>query len=176
MQPERISGQPYSIRSDVWSAGLTLLELVTNKFPFPHEIGPIDLIFYITQSDVSKHFIFSLAHSHIFTRSRSRKPPSLEDEEDIKWSDKMKHFIKVTCVYLIFLIQSVDAHRLMNSFRLTVSATERPTPKEMLDHPWIVENMKREVKMATWIRQVWGWKRQDGYSVRFEPSFKSRLP
>ncbi|EJD03119.1 Pkinase-domain-containing protein [Fomitiporia mediterranea MF3/22] len=133
MAPERISGQAYSIRSDVWSAGLTLLELVTNKFPFPHEIGPIDLIFYITQSD----------------------PPSLEDEEDIKWSDKMKHFIQVT---------------------LTVSATERPTPKEMLAHPWIVENMKKEVKMATWIRQVWGWKRQDGYSVRFEPSFKSRLP
>lgn len=53
LQPERISGQSYSIRSDVWSAGLSLLELVTNKFPFPHDIGPIDLIFYITQSDVS---------------------------------------------------------------------------------------------------------------------------
>lgn len=41
------------MRSDVWSAGLSLLELATNKFPFPHEIGPIDLIFYITQGDVS---------------------------------------------------------------------------------------------------------------------------
>ncbi|KAL5528316.1 MKK1 [Sanghuangporus sanghuang] len=120
MAPERISGRNYTIRADVWSAGLSLLELVTNKFPFPHEIGPIDLIFYITQSD----------------------PPSLEDEEDIRWSDSMKHFIKLT---------------------LTVSAVDRPTPREMLSHPWIIENMKKEVKMARWIRQVWGWPRGDGY-------------
>ncbi|KAH8119253.1 kinase [Phellopilus nigrolimitatus] len=116
MAPERISGQSYSIRADVWSAGLSLLELVTNKFPFPHEIGPIDLIFYITQGD----------------------PPSLEDEEDVQWTDNMKHFIKLT---------------------LTVAAADRPTPKEMLLHPWLVENMKKEVKMAQWIRQVWGWPR-----------------
>ncbi|KAI5123676.1 hypothetical protein M0805_001704 [Coniferiporia weirii] len=114
MAPERISGQSYSIRSDVWSAGLSLLELVTNKFPFPHEVGPIDLIFYITQGD----------------------PPSLEDEADVQWSDSMKHFIKLT---------------------LTVAAADRPTPKEMLSHPWLVENMKKEVRMASWIRQVWGW-------------------
>lgn len=94
LQPERISGQSYSIRSDVWSAGLSLLELVTNKFPFPHDIGPIDLIFYITQSDVS---VVSLA-SFICGLLIHPKPPSLEDEEDVQYSDSMKNFIKQTFV------------------------------------------------------------------------------
>lgn len=34
MAPERISGSPYSIKSDVWSFGLTLMELAIARFPF----------------------------------------------------------------------------------------------------------------------------------------------
>jgi mitogen-activated protein kinase kinase len=42
----------YTIRSDVWSTGIALLELVQNKFPFPNDLGPIDLIMHITRSPV----------------------------------------------------------------------------------------------------------------------------
>ena len=51
-QPERISGKEYTIRSDVWSTGITLLELVQKRFPFPNDVPPIELIMYITQGDV----------------------------------------------------------------------------------------------------------------------------
>lgn len=34
MAPERIQGSPYTVKSDVWSVGLTLLELAVAKFPF----------------------------------------------------------------------------------------------------------------------------------------------
>lgn len=34
MQPERIQGSPYSIKSDVWSLGISLIELATARFPF----------------------------------------------------------------------------------------------------------------------------------------------
>ena len=57
-------------------------------------------------------------------------------------------------------------------YRLTVSPIDRPTPKEMLEHPFLVENMKKEVPMGVWISQVWGWKKnkRDGYSnVRLSP-------
>jgi mitogen-activated protein kinase kinase len=40
---------------------------------------------------------------------------------------------------------------------LIVDATTRPTPKDLLEHPWIVNVMKQEIKMALWIRQVWDW-------------------
>jgi serine/threonine protein kinase len=35
MAPERISGTRYSIQSDVWSFGLSLVELAVGRFPIP---------------------------------------------------------------------------------------------------------------------------------------------
>lgn len=64
------------------------------------------------------------------------EPPKLEDEPGVTWSDEMKNFIEQT---------------------LTINDKLRPTPKEMLAHPWIVNVMKQEVQMSRWIRQVWGW-------------------
>lgn len=34
MAPERIQGGAYSVRSDVWSVGLTIMELAVGRFPF----------------------------------------------------------------------------------------------------------------------------------------------
>ncbi|KAF5321535.1 hypothetical protein D9619_002002 [Psilocybe cf. subviscida] len=114
MAPERICGHEYTIRSDVWSTGISLLELVQNEFPFPADLPPIELMMYITTGE----------------------PPRLEDEPGVQWTDEMKEFIKET---------------------LTIDATTRPAPKDMLAHPWIVSVMKQEVHMGRWIRQVWGW-------------------
>ena len=33
----------------------------------------------------------------------------------------------------------------------------RPSPKEMLEHPWIANVMQNKVDMAYWMRKVWGW-------------------
>lgn len=51
-QPERLSGNDYTIRSDVWSTGISLLELVTNRFPFPTDLAAIELMMYIVQNEV----------------------------------------------------------------------------------------------------------------------------
>jgi mitogen-activated protein kinase kinase len=135
MAPERISGKEYTIRSDVWSTGIALLELAQKRFPFPNDVPPIELIMHITYSE----------------------PPKLEDEPEKNcfWSEEMKDFIKQT---------------------LIVDATTRPTPRDMLEHPWIVAVLKQEVKMARWIRQVWDWpkpgRQSRGPSLR--PSSSSR--
>lgn len=34
MAPERIKGDPYTVKSDVWSVGLTIMELAIGRFPF----------------------------------------------------------------------------------------------------------------------------------------------
>ncbi|KAF7358078.1 MAP kinase kinase MKK2/SSP33 [Mycena venus] len=62
----------YTVQSDVWSTGMFLLELVQNRFPFPSDLPPIELMMHITSSN----------------------PLRLEDESDRQWSDDMKDFIK----------------------------------------------------------------------------------
>ncbi|KAH7888547.1 kinase-like domain-containing protein [Phlebopus sp. FC_14] len=117
MAPERISGKEYSIRADVWSTGITLLELVQNRYPFPDALTVIELLVHITKGE----------------------PPQLTDEPDVHWSDEMKDFIRQT---------------------LIVDGQTRPAPKDILVHPWIVNIMKKEVPMAKWISEVWGWQRR----------------
>lgn len=40
-QPERISGDPYTVKSDVWSLGITLVELALGRFPFSSDDEPL---------------------------------------------------------------------------------------------------------------------------------------
>jgi len=74
MAPERVNGKPYSVRADVWSTGLSLLELALNRFPLPDDLdGIIPLMDYIT-----------------------RGPPiQLVDDATVKWSDGAKEFISL---------------------------------------------------------------------------------
>lgn len=78
MAPERIKGESYNITSDVWSLGLTILELASNRFPFPPEneppLGPIDLLSYVI----------------------SMRTPELKDDSfaGIKWTRAFRDFIE----------------------------------------------------------------------------------
>ncbi len=86
MAPERITGQSYTITSDVWSTGVTLLEVAQHRFPFPADgtemqprAGLIDLLTYIVRQPI----------------------PKLKDEPEAKifWSDNFKYFIE--CWYVL---------------------------------------------------------------------------
>ncbi|KAF2001818.1 Pkinase-domain-containing protein [Amniculicola lignicola CBS 123094] len=81
MAPERITGQSYTITSDVWSLGVTLLEVAQHRFPFPADgtemnprAGLIDLLTYIVRQPI----------------------PKLKDEPEsgIRWSENFKYFIE----------------------------------------------------------------------------------
>lgn len=93
MAPERITGQSYTITSDVWSLGVTLLEVAQHRFPFPADgteiqpkAGLFDLLTYIVRQPI----------------------PKLKDEPEhlIKWSETFKYFIECWYVFLRFLPSS----------------------------------------------------------------------
>ena len=86
MAPERITGQSYTITSDVWSLGVTLLEVAQHRFPFPadgSEIQPraglIDLLTYIVGQPIPR---------------LKDEPPSDDNERGITWSENFKYFIQ----------------------------------------------------------------------------------
>jgi len=59
IKPERIAGNKYTIRSDVWSVGISLLELVKNRFPFtiPPDAPAFEVILTISKGNVSPIFL-----------------------------------------------------------------------------------------------------------------------
>lgn len=118
MAPERIQGQPYSVTCDVWSLGLTLLEVAQGYFPFGSgrmtaNIAPIELLTLILT----------------FT-------PELRDEPDqnVSWSRAFKSFIE---------------------YCLKKDARERPSPRQMIRHPWVQGQMKKKVNMEKFIKSCW---------------------
>lgn len=63
--------------------------------------------------------------------------PNLQDEpeEGIHWSTSFKDFIKVC---------------------LTKEGRKRPSPRQMLEHPWIRGQMRKKVKMEKLVEYCWG--------------------
>lgn len=85
MAPERITGQSYTITSDVWSLGVTLLEVAQHRFPFPADgtefqprAGLIDLLTYIVGQPIPK----------------LKDEPGHGTDPGIKWSENFKYFIQ----------------------------------------------------------------------------------
>jgi mitogen-activated protein kinase kinase len=34
----------------------------------------------------------------------------------------------------------------------------RPSPEQIMEHPWVAHMQKKKVDMEKWIGEVWGWK------------------
>ncbi|CAK9435383.1 uncharacterized protein LODBEIA_P01100 [Lodderomyces beijingensis] len=72
MAPERIMGKDYSISSDIWSLGMSMLEVANGKFPIDISLGPIEVVEMVSRSELT-----------------------LKDcqEDNIYWSREFKQFI-----------------------------------------------------------------------------------
>ena len=53
MAPERIMGKNYSISSDIWSLGMSMLEVANGKFPIDVSLGPIEVVEMVLRSELS---------------------------------------------------------------------------------------------------------------------------
>ncbi|KAK3808160.1 MAG: mitogen-activated protein kinase [Linnemannia elongata] len=125
MAPERIQGGKYPVQSDVWSLGLTMIEIAQMKNPFPQNLPVFDLLDYIVNQPV----------------------PTLPENE--AWSSDLRDFLN-QC--------------------LTKNFLKRPTPEQIMSHPFIVESSKRsdqEVNVRTWIENVWDFKSPTAHTPKY---------
>jgi serine/threonine protein kinase len=122
MAPERITGQSYTITSDVWSLGVTLLEVAQHRFPFPADgtemqprAGLIDLLTYIVRQPI----------------------PKLKDEPEngIRWSENFKYFIE--CWYV-----SPYARGLHTSILIIPASRKNPLDAQLPGGCWIIHGYR----------------------------------
>ncbi|KAJ1769282.1 Protein kinase C signaling pathway involved MAPKK protein [Coemansia sp. RSA 1813] len=118
MAPERIQGDRYAVQSDIWSLGLTLIEISQNQFPFPPpghpQLSVIELLEYIIHMPVPE-------------------------------MDKSK-FSKECCDFVRKC--------------LIKDPKDRPTPAQLLEHPFITKAASKKLDLKSWIERVWGFRKQ----------------
>src|SRR5258707_1284912 len=106
----------YTVSSDVWSLGLSLIEVAMGKFPYPPE----------TYANVFAQ-LTAIIHGD---------PPTLPDG----FSDEANDFISKW--YSAFFFRNRETDR---TFSLVKEPTRRATYAELSEHPWLVNDQKREV-------------------------------
>ncbi|RNJ57240.1 Protein kinase C signaling pathway involved MAPKK protein [Verticillium nonalfalfae] len=127
MAPERITGQSYTITSDVWSTGVTLLEVAQHRFPFPADgtemqprAGLIDLLTYIVRQPI----------------------PKLKDETDVTWSDNFKYFIE--CCLEKDPTRRASPWRMLDHPWMVEMRSKRVNMEKYLSQVWGWDNPKAE--------------------------------
>ncbi|KAJ1961244.1 MAP kinase kinase (MEK) [Dipsacomyces acuminosporus] len=111
MSPERMKGSSYTVKSDVWSLGLTLMELALGKFPFRPEgeaMTIFEMLNYITTEEL----------------------PTMSPDE----------FPKDFC-------DMIDSC-------LAKDPKDRPTPRELVSHPFVVACSNARVDIAKWAKSL----------------------
>ncbi|KAG6330898.1 hypothetical protein ID866_8192 [Astraeus odoratus] len=153
-QPERIQGAQYTVKSDVWSLGISLIELALGRFPFS-ETDPDD-------SDLSD-LEGTLSPSTISMTSKKEKEKNLKkDRRKSKGVSLQGGGMMMSILELLQHIVNEPAPRLTPEGRFPKEAEDfvdscllkdpdaRKTPKDLLKHPWI-----EQAKVSTFDLEAW---------------------
>lgn len=160
MSPERIQGAQYTVKSDVWSLGISLIELALGRFPFADSDDD--------DSDLSD-FEGTLSPSR---PGNLGLPPSRSKQEKEKADKKKKRKSKgvslqgggmtMSILELLQHIVNEPAPHLTPEGRFPKMAEEfvdscllkdpdsRRTPKDLLKHPWIEQSRTAPIDLEAW--------------------------
>ncbi|XP_031199099.1 dual specificity mitogen-activated protein kinase kinase 5 isoform X2 [Mastomys coucha] len=166
MAPERISGEQYGIHSDVWSLGISFMELALGRFPYPQ---PLQLLQCIVDEVPPSLRPASGTASGWRLRTRKFDGNSLQGSVDPTWSTAWER----VCTEQISIaacrmtptgpLLSWDSPVLpLGEFSepfvhfitqcMRKQPKERPAPEELMGHPFIVQfNDGNSTVVSMWV-------------------------
>jgi len=142
MSPERIQGAAYTVRSDVWSLGITLIELALGRFPFADEADPDD-------PDGVPDEATRTDRERTLSPVRARTVRSQRPNPVMSIIDQLQHIVNEPAPTLPSASFPADACA-FTAACLLKDVDQRPTPKELLKHPWLVEAKTADVNLEQW--------------------------
>jgi mitogen-activated protein kinase kinase len=79
-------------------------------------------------------------------------------EEGVVWSEAVQDFLALWRVprFLVLLDGRLSCSPSIHH-SLIRSPQERPYPRDLLNHPWILESERRNLNLAKWVAAVCEW-------------------
>ena len=134
MSPERIQGGQYSIKSDVWSLGISLIEVAHGCFPFAEDEDKDE---YTVTADPQgghggrRHEPAPLSILELLQRIVYEQPPQLHGS----FPKLMRAFISAC---------------------LCKDVAQRPTPMELMNHEYVAQSRGERVSLVEWLVRLKG--------------------
>jgi len=165
MSPERIQGAQYSVKSDVWSTGISLIELAMGRFPFAEDDG-LDSDF-----DDLADLDGTLSPGRqpcegLPPRVKKNKGPATsmtkKDKRKSKGVSLQGGGMTMSILDLLQHIVNEPAPKLtpVGAFPreseefidacLRKEPDARPTPKELLKYEWIEKTIASDIDLVAW--------------------------
>ncbi|KIJ54725.1 hypothetical protein M422DRAFT_58143 [Sphaerobolus stellatus SS14] len=159
MSPERIQGAQYTVKSDVWSLGISLIELALGRFPFAESSDDED-----DDSDFENTLSPSRPGSIALPPAGSgrNKTTSKKDKRKSKGVSLQGGGMTMSILELLQHIVNEDAPRLSPEDKFPTDAVTfvascllkdpdvRPTPKELLKHDWMMQSRTADIDLEGW--------------------------
>ncbi|KAJ7270537.1 Pkinase-domain-containing protein [Mycena rebaudengoi] len=155
MSPERIQGATYSVKSDIWSLGITLIELSVGQFPFQDSFSDSDNsdLEPDTPSNNQQHRdslqVPMSAASKRRSRRRSKGVSLHGGGMTMSIIELMHQIVNEPSPRLPAGKFSVEAEEFVNGC-LEKEPDVRRTPKQLFDYAWITSSRKNGVDMRAW--------------------------
>uniref|UniRef100_A0AB40DP36 mitogen-activated protein kinase kinase n=1 Tax=Drosophila mojavensis mojavensis TaxID=377586 RepID=A0AB40DP36_DROMO len=130
MSPERLQGTHYSVQSDIWSLGLSLVEMAIGMYPIPPpDSATLEAIFADNADDGNPTVIEPkvMAIFELLDYIVNEPPPKLEHKI---FSNEFKDFVDIC---------------------LKKQPDERADLKTLLSHPWIRKAEAEDVDISGWV-------------------------
>lgn len=130
MSPERLQGTHYSVQSDIWSLGLSLVEMAIGMYPIPPpDANTLKAIFDENTEEGNQATVEpkNMAIFELLDYIVNEPPPKLEHNI---FTDDFKNFVDIC---------------------LKKNPDERADLKTLLNHAWIRKAEVEEVDIAGWV-------------------------
>jgi mitogen-activated protein kinase kinase len=162
MSPERIQGAAYTVKSDVWSLGISLIELALGRFPFSESDDGSDSDLSDFEGTLSPARPGPLPPARVRTKEEKAAEKRKKDKRKSKGVSLQGGGMTMSILELLQHIVNEPAPRLTPEGRFSAEAEEfvdncllkdpdaRKTPKELLDFAWIHEARKSTVDLEGW--------------------------
>lgn len=162
MSPERIQGDQYSVKSDVWSLGVSVIELALGRFPFSEnddddddDLDDDEYDLAGTLSPTKPAPKLSMASKEKQKRRKS-KPAGVSLEgssHQMSILDLLQHIVNEPPPKLPegkFPKQMEDFVNLC----LVKDPAKRPTPKDLTKHPYVIAADAAKVDLQAWVDKM----------------------
>ncbi|WVO12931.1 hypothetical protein L204_100540 [Cryptococcus depauperatus] len=156
MSPERIQGAPYTIKSDVWSLGISLIELTTGRFPFSDNPDD-DLSPTVEDFDPDPTLPRSVQRPNVDSERRAKNSVGLGGGNGPQFSilDLLQHIVNEPAPRLMSRRMTYPKEAVVFVENcLLKDPADRASPQQLLASDWVLNSKISQQDLEAWAKTL----------------------